>query len=344
MKFKLFDFGSDVCIDLGTANTLLYIKGKGIVVREPSVVAIDKYNQKVLAIGNDADEMLGRTPENIDAIRPVRDGVIADFEVTEAMMKRLMGLALGKIGGIFKPKVTVCVPSGITNVEKRAVVQSLSFAGAKTVTLIEEPMAAALGAGLEVMNPSGNMIVNIGGGTCEVAVIALGGVVSARSLRSAGCAFDDAIMSYVKKKYNLTIGDKTAEEIKIELGSALPYQEEGYYEMRGRDVITGLPKNIQISAGEVREAMSDILLNIIDEIRDTLEITPAELTADILENGITLTGGGALIRNIDKAIENEIGVPVRIANEPLDCVVLGTGMAADNDEIITRSAIGRRIN
>ena len=342
MKLKLFDFGSNVCIDLGTANTLLYIKGKGIVVREPSVVAIDKYNQQVLAVGNDADEMLGRTPENIIAIRPVRDGVIADFEVTEAMMKRLMGHAVGKFGGIFKPKVTVCVPSGITNVEKRAVIQSLTLAGAKAVTLIEEPMAAALGAGIEVMNPSGHMIVNIGGGTCEVAVVALGGVVSARSLRSAGCAFDDAIMNYVKKKYNLTIGDKTAEEIKIELGSALPYSEEGFYEMRGRDVITGLPKNIQISSAEVREAMADNLQNIIDEIRDTLEITPAELTADILENGITLTGGGALIKNIDKAIEMAIGVPVRIADEPLDCTVLGTGIAAENEDIIMRSGIGRR--
>lgn len=342
MKLKFLDFGSNVCIDLGTANTLLYIKNKGIVVREPSVVAIDKYNQKVLAVGNDADEMLGRTPENIIAIRPVRDGVIADFEVTEAMMKRLMGHAVGKFGGIFKPKVTVCVPSGITNVEKRAVIQSLTLAGAKAVTLIEEPMAAALGAGIEVLNPSGHMVVNIGGGTCEVAVIALGGVVSARSLRSAGCAFDDAIVNYVKKKYNLTIGDKTAEEIKIALGSALPYADEGYFEVRGRDVLTGLPKNVQISSSEVREAMADNLQNIIDEIRDTLEITPAELTADILENGITLTGGGALIRNIDKAIELAIGVPVRIAEEPLDCVVLGTGLAAENEDIIMRSGIGRR--
>ncbi len=342
MKLKFLDFGSNVCIDLGTANTLLYIKGKGIVVREPSVVAIDRYNQKVLAIGNNADEMLGRTPENIIAIRPVRDGVIADFEVTEAMMKRLMGIALGKLGNLFKPKVTVCVPTGITNVEKRAVIQSLSLAGAKAVTLIEEPMAAALGAGIEVLNPSGNLIVNIGGGTCEVAVIALGGVVSSRSLRSAGCAFDEAIMNYVKKKYNLTIGDKTAEEIKIELGSALPYQGEGHFEMRGRDVLTGLPKNIQISSGEVREAMADNIVNIIEEIRNTLEITPAELIADVLENGITLAGGGALIRNIDKAIEMAIGVPVRIAENPLDCVVLGTAIAAENEDILMRSGIGRR--
>lgn len=342
MKLKVFDFGSDVCIDLGTANTLVHIKGKGIVIREPSVVALDKYNKKVLAVGNDADEMLGRTPENIMAIRPVRDGVIADFEVTEAMMKRLLSLSLGKLGSLFKPKVTVCVPSGITDVEKRAVVQSLSLAGAKSVTLIEEPMAAALGAGLQVLNPAGHMIVDIGGGTCEVAVIALGGVVSARSMRSAGCAFDNAIISYVKKNYGMTIGDKTAEEIKLELGSALPYQDEGFYEVRGRDVITGLPKNVRISAAEVREAMSRNIMNIIEEIRDTLEITPAELTADILENGITLTGGGALIRNIDRAIENAIGVPVKIADEPLDCVVLGTCMAAENGDILTRSMVARR--
>lgn len=342
MKFRAFDFGSDVCIDLGTANTLVHIKGKGIVIREPSVVAIDKYSRKVLAVGNDADEMLGRTPENIVAIKPVRDGVIADFEITEAMMKRLMSIALGKIGGIFKPKVTVCVPSGITDVEKRAVVQALSLAGAKSVTLIEEPMAAALGAGLDILKPSGNMIVDIGGGTCEVAVVALGGVVSAKSMRSAGCAFDNSIIGYVKRKYNLTIGDKTAEEIKLVLGSAQPYADEGFYEVRGRDVITGLPNNIKISAAEVREAMAENIFAIIEEIRDTLEITPAELTADILENGITVTGGGALIRNIDKAISAAIGVPVRIADDPLDCVVLGTGMAADNGDILLRSAFARK--
>lgn len=342
MKFKAFDFGSDVCIDLGTANTLVHIKGKGIVIREPSVVAIDRYTQKVLAVGNDADEMLGRTPENIVAIRPVRDGVIADFEITEAMMKRLMNLALGKLGGLFKPKVTVCVPSGITDVEKRAVVQATTLAGAKSVTLIEEPMAAALGAGIDVLKPEGNMIIDIGGGTCEVAVIALGGVVSSRSLRSAGCAFDNAITAYVKKKYNLTIGDKTAEEIKIMIGSALPYDEEGFYEVRGRDVVTGLPNNIRITASEVRDAMTENICSLIEEIRDTLEITPPELTADILKNGITVTGGGALIRNIDKAIENAIGVPVKIAEEPLDCVVMGTGMAIENDSILMRSAMARR--
>ncbi|MDD6735894.1 MAG: rod shape-determining protein [Clostridiales bacterium] len=342
MRFRAFDLGSSVCIDLGTANTLVYIKGKGIVVREPSVVAIDKYNQKVLAVGNDADEMLGRTPENIVAIRPVQDGVIADFEITEAMMKRLLHLALGKRGSLFKPKITVCVPSGVTNVEKRAVIQALTLAGAKSVTLIEESMAAALGAGIDVMKPAGNMVVDIGGGTCEVAVVALGGVIASRSMRVAGCALNNSIINYVKRKYNLTIGDKTAEEIKLELGSALPYADEGCYEVRGRDVVTGLPKNVRISAGEVREAMSGNINYIIEEIRDTLEITPAELTADILENGITITGGGALIKNIDKAIETAIGVPVKIADAPLDCVVLGTDMAAQNSDILMRSPIARR--
>ncbi|MDD6214664.1 MAG: rod shape-determining protein [Firmicutes bacterium] len=342
MKFKAFDFGSDVGIDLGTANTLVHIKGKGIVVREPSVVAIDKYNHKVLAVGNDADEMLGRTPENIVAIRPVKDGVIADFEIAEAMMKRLLHIALGKRGSLFKPKVIVCVPSGVTNVEKRAVMQSLSLAGAKSVRLIEEPMAAALGAGIDVMKPFGSMVVNIGGGTSEVAVVALGGVVASRSMRCAGNSFDTAIITYVKKKYNLTIGDKTAEEIKMELGSALPYTDEGFYEVRGRDVVTGLPKNVQVSAAEVREAMAENIDCIIDEIRETLEITPAELTSDILRNGIVLTGGGALIKNINKAIESSIGVPVKIADSPLDCVAVGTGMAMENEDILMRSLVARK--
>ena len=342
MKFNLFKVGRSLAIDLGTANTLVSIKGRGIVVREPSVVAIDKYNHKVLAVGNDADEMLGRTPENISAIRPVQDGVIADIEITEAMMRRLMHLALGKKGTIFKPRVTVCVPTGITNVEKRAVVQSFMMAGAKSVTLIEEPMAAALGAGIDVMRPEGNMIVDIGGGTCETAVIALGGVVSSRSMRIAGCALDNAIANYVKRKYGLTIGDKTAEEIKLEIGSAVGGDAEGIYEVRGRDASTGLPKNIAISAEEVREAMSENIEFIIEEIRNTLGITPAELTADVLKNGITVTGGGALIKNIDRAIEQAIGVPVKIAESPLDCVVLGTELAAENENILTRSLVARR--
>ena len=343
MRFNIFKVGRSLAIDLGTANTLVCIKGRGIVVREPSVVAIDKYSHKVLAVGNDADEMLGRTPENIAAIRPLKDGVIADIDITEAMLRRLIHTALGKKGTIFKPRVTVCVPTGITNVEKRAVVQAFMLAGAKTVTLIEEPMAAALGAGIDVMRPEGNMIVDIGGGTCEAAVIALGGVVSSRSVKLAGGALNNSIINYIKRKYALTIGDKTAEEIKLELGSAVPYENEGMYEVRGRDSATGLPKNIAISATEVREAMAENIAIIIEEIRDTLGITPAELTADILKNGITLTGGGALIKNIDKAIEDEIGVPVKIAEEPLDCVVLGTELATENENILLRSPVARHI-
>ena len=341
MKFNSFKVGRSLAIDLGTANTLVSVKGRGIVVREPSVVAIDKYNHKVLAVGNDADEMLGRTPENISAIRPVQDGVVADIEITEAMMRKLMHLALGKKGTIFKPRVTVCVPTGITNVEKRAVVQSLMLAGAKSVTLIEEPMAAALGAGIDVMQPEGNMIVDIGGGTCETAVIALGGVVASRSMRIAGGALDTAIANYVKKKYGLTIGDKTAEEIKLEIGSAGVTDEEGVYEVRGRDSATGLPKNIAISASEVRDAMAENIEFIIEEIRNTLGIAPAELTADVLKNGITVTGGGALIKNIDKTISQAIGVPVRIAESPLDCVVLGTELATENENILMRSSVAR---
>ena len=341
MRFSPFKVGRSLAIDLGTANTLLSIKGRGIAVREPSVVAIDKYNRKVLAIGNAADEMLGRTPENISAIRPVKDSVIADIDITEAMLRRLMHIALGKRGSVFKPRVTVCVPTEITNVEKRAVVQALMIAGAKSVTLIEEPVAAALGAGLDILRPEGNMIVDIGGGTCETAVVASGGVVSSHSMRIAGAALNEAVAGYVKNHFGLAIGDKTAEEIKISIGSASPFDGEGTYEGRGRDSSTGLPKNIAISAAEVRDAMAENIGLIIDEIRSTLSITPAELTSDILKNGITLTGGGALIRNIDKVIEAEIGVPVRVAEEPIDCVVLGTGMAADNENILSRSGVAR---
>lgn len=343
MKFSLFKVGRTLAVDLGTANTLVCVKGRGIVVREPSVVAIDKYSRKVLAIGNDADEMLGRTPENITAIRPIQDGVIADIDITEAMMRRLMHIALGKKGAIFKPRVTVCVPTGITNVEKRAVIQAFMLAGAKTVTLIEEPMAAALGAGIDVMRPEGNMIVDIGGGTLETAVIALGGVVSSRSMKLAGGTINNAIINYVKKSYGLIIGDKTAEEIKLALGSAVPFENEGLYEVRGRDAATGLPKNISVSATEVRGAMAENVELIIEEIRNTLDITPAELTADILKNGIVVTGGGALIKNIDRAIEEAIGVPVKIAEEPLDCVALGTELATENENILLRSPVARHM-
>lgn len=342
MKLSGIRIGSSISMDIGTANTMLLVKGKGIVVREPSVVAIEKYNQNVLAVGNEADEMLGRTPDNIMAIHPIRDGVINDFEITEALIKKLMLVALGKKGIVFKPSVTVSVPTGITNVEKRALVQAITLAGAKSVTMIEEPVAAALGAGIDIMKPEGIMVVNIGGGTCEVAVIALGGVVASKSMRIAGCAMNDSISAYIKRKYSVTVGDKTAEEVKQKLGYAGSMSDSESYEVRGRDIMTGLPKTIYVKADEIAGAMAETISYIIEEIRDTLEITPPELTADIMKNGIVLTGGGALIKNIDKTINSEIGVPVRIADEPIECVINGINLATENSEIIMRSSVARR--
>lgn len=334
--------GKDIGMDLGTANTFVYIKGKGIVVREPTVVALDKGDGRVLAVGNQANEMLGRTPENITAVRPMKDGVIADFDMTQSMVRLLLQKALETKHGLSKPRVAVCVPVGITDVEKRAVEEALIQSGAKTVLLLEEPMAAAIGAGLPVELPVGNMVVDIGGGTTEVAILSLGGIVVAKSLRVAGDAVDMAIVNYVKKAYNLTIGDRTAEEIKFELGSALPYINEGYYEVKGRDMATGLPKNIKLSSSEVRDAIGDVLKELVGAIVEVLEETPPELAADIMENGIMLTGGGALIRNLDRFIATVTGVPVKIAENPLDCAVIGTGKAFEHRDVMDRSLIGRR--
>lgn len=334
--------GKDIGMDLGTANTFVYIKGKGIVVREPTVVALDKGDGRVLAVGNQANEMLGRTPENITAVRPMKDGVIADFDMTQSMLRLLLQKALDTKHGLSKPRVAVCVPVGITDVEKRAVEEAVIQSGAKTVLLLEEPMAAAIGAGLPVELPVGNMVVDIGGGTTEVAILSLGGIVVAKSLRVAGDAVDMAIVNYVKKAYNLTIGDRTAEEIKFELGSALPYINEGYYEVKGRDMATGLPKNIKLSSSEVRDAIGDVLKELVGAIVEVLEETPPELAADIMENGIMLTGGGALIRNLDRFIATVTGVPVKIAENPLDCAVIGTGKAFEHRDVMDRSLIGRR--
>ncbi len=334
--------GKDIGMDLGTANTFVYIKGKGIVVREPTVVALDKGDGRVLAVGNQANEMLGRTPENITAVRPMKDGVIADFDMTQSMVRLLLQKALETKHGLSKPRVAVCVPVGITDVEKRAVEEAVIQSGAKTVLLLEEPMAAAIGAGLPVELPVGNMVVDIGGGTTEVAILSLGGIVVAKSLRVAGDAVDMAIVNYVKKAYNLTIGDRTAEEIKFELGSALPYINEGYYEVKGRDMATGLPKNIKLSSSEVRDAIGDVLKELVGAIVEVLEETPPELAADIMENGIMLTGGGALIRNLDRFIATVTGVPVKIAENPLDCAVIGTGKAFEHRDVMDRSLIGRR--
>ncbi len=326
----------DLGIDLGTVNTLVFMKGKGIIVREPSVVAIDKSDSRVLAVGNQANEMLGRTPENITAIRPMKDGVIADGEIASDMIKIFMKKAMGKSNGLFKPRVIVCVPSGITDVEKRAVEEALILAGAKSVYLIEEPMAAAIGAGLPIDKPLGSMVLDIGGGTTEVAIISLSGIVASKTLRVAGNAMDAAIVDFVKRTYGLAIGDRTAEDIKFELVSAND-KTEGFYDVKGRDIVSGLPKNISISSSEVRGAIDKVLKEIARAVKETLEKTPPELASDIIENGIVLVGGGAMIKNLDKFLESEIGISVKVAENPMDCVAIGTGMALDNPKVLARS-------
>lgn len=318
-------FTRDIGIDLGTANTLVFMKGKGIVMREPSVVAEDTRTGNVLAVGIKAKEMIGRTPGSIVAVRPLKDGVIADFDITATMLKHFIRGAIKP--GIFskKPRVIVCIPSGVTEVERKAVEDAACQAGASAVELIEEPMAAAIGANLPVAEPTGSMVVDIGGGTSEVAVISLGDIVTACSVRVAGDKFDEAIILYVKKKYNLLIGERTAENIKIQIGSAAPYEGEESIEIKGRNLVDGLPKNISITAAEVREALTDPLNVIIDAIKDTLERTPPELSSDIIDHGIMLTGGGALLRGLDILVSRETSMPVHVAENPLDCVVDGTG-------------------
>jgi rod shape-determining protein MreB len=318
----------DIGIDLGTANTLVYVKGKGIVIREPSVVAVDVKNDTVLAVGTEAKEMIGRTPGSIMAVRPLKDGVIADFDITSDMLKHFIHKAMN--GAHFcRPRVVVCIPSGVTEVERRAVDEAVRSAGAKYVETIAEPMAAAIGAGLRVDEAAGCMVVDIGGGTSEVAVISLGDIVTSCSVRTAGDDFDEAIISYIKKKYNLLIGERTAEDIKINLGSAFPCGEEMEMEVKGRNQLDGLPKNITVSSSEIREALADPVNAIVNAIRYTLENTPPELAADIIDNGIMLTGGGALLRALDQIISRETGIPVHIAENPMDCVVIGTGKCLD---------------
>ena len=321
-------FSKDIGIDLGTANTLVYMKGKGVVMREPSVVAVDVKRDMVLAVGHEAKEMIGRTPGSIVAIRPLKDGVIADFEITATMLKYFIKSVVR--GGLFsKPRIIICIPSGVTEVERNAVEDAARQAGGKYVELIEEPMAAAIGAGLPVDSPVGNMVVDIGGGTSEVGIVSLGDIVASCSVRVAGDKFDEAIATYIKKKYNLLIGERTAEDIKISIGSAYPYEGEGAMMIKGRNLVDGLPKNVRITAAEVREALKDPLMTIIDAILNTLEKCPPELSADIIDNGIMLTGGGALLRGMDKLVEEETGMPVKIAERPLDCVVDGAGMRLD---------------
>ncbi len=319
-------FSKDIGIDLGTANTLVFMKGKGIVMREPSVVAVDIRSEEVLAVGTQAKEMIGRTPGSIVAVRPLKDGVIADFDVTATMLKHFIRKAI-KSNSFSRPRVVVCIPSGVTEVERRAVEDAARQAGAKEVELIEEPMAAAIGAGLPVAEPTGSMVVDIGGGTAEVAIISLGDIVTSCSVRVAGDKFDESIISYVKKKYNLLIGERTAEDIKIKIGSAYPTEEmkDVTMEIKGRNLVDGLPKNVTIHADEVRDALADPLMTIVDAIKSTLEKTPPELSADVIDHGIMLTGGGALLRGLDQLVSQETGMPVHVAERPLDCVVDGTG-------------------
>lgn len=323
-------FTRDIGIDLGTANTLVCVKGKGIIMREPSVVAVDVRTKSVRAVGTEAKEMIGRTPGSIVAVRPLKDGVIADFEVTATMLKRFIRDSMK--GSVFsRARVIICIPSGVTEVESRAVYDAAHHAGAKEIDLIEEPMAAALGAGMPVWDATGCMVVDIGGGTSEVAVLSLGDIVTSKSIRTAGDDLDASIINFIRKKHNLLIGERTAEEIKITLGSAYPFEDEGSMEIKGRNLVDGLPKNIIISAAEVRSAMSDSLHQIIDAVRSTLEKTPPELAADIVDRGIVLTGGGAMMRGIDTLIAEETGIPVAIAENPLDCVVEGIAKRLDSN-------------
>ena len=325
-------FSQDIGVDLGTANTLVFVKGKGIVIREPSVVAVDeRTNPKtVVAVGADAKRMIGRTPGSITAVRPIKDGVIADFDMTADMLKAFIKRAISS-SPFNRARVMICIPSGVTEVERRAVHDAAKSAGARYVSLIEEPMAAAIGAGLPVLEATGSMIVDIGGGTSEVAVISLGDIVTSKSVRVAGDNFDDAIISYVKRTFNLLIGERSAEDIKLKLGSAYPYEGEAAMEIKGRNLIDGLPKSVEITSEQVRQALADPVDEILDSIRYTLDRTPPELAADIIERGITLTGGGALLRGLDKLIAAETGMPVKVAENPLECVVNGTGICLEKD-------------
>ncbi|SFM05603.1 rod shape-determining protein MreB [Gracilibacillus orientalis] len=326
----LFSLSQDLGIDLGTANTLVFIKGKGIVVREPSVVAINKTTGDIEAVGSNARNMIGRTPGNIQVIRPMKDGVIADYDTTASMMKYYIKLAQRNRSSFAKkPNVMVCVPSGITMVEERAVIDAAKHAGAKDAFPIAEPFAAAIGAGLPVWEPTGSMIVDIGGGTTEVAVISLGGIVTSRSIRTAGDDMDESIIQYVKRTYNLMIGERTSESLKVDIGSAITSSEKELMDIRGRDLLTGLPKTISVSASEIASALKDTVDSIVEAVKNTLERTPPELAADIMDRGIVLSGGGALLKDLDKVISDDTKMPVFVADEPLDSVAIGTGKSLE---------------
>ncbi len=341
MFSRLFGLiSNDIGIDLGTANTLVYAKDRGIVLREPSVVAIQSSTNRVLAVGEEAKRMLGRTPGNIVAIRPLRAGVIADFDITEAMLKYFIRKVHNK--RVVKPRVIIAVPSGITEVEKRAVKESAERAGAREVYLIEEPMAAAIGVGLPVQEPAGNMIVDIGGGTTEVALISLAGIVFSRSVRVGGDEMDEAIIQYMKRVYNLMIGERTAETIKIEIGSAYPMEEEMTMEVKGRDQVNGLPKTLMVTSEEIREALSEPVSTIVEAVRITLERCPPELSADLVDRGLVLAGGGALLRGLDTLIAEQTGLPVHVADDPLSAVAEGTGVVLHEINLLRRNAAAEK--
>jgi rod shape-determining protein MreB len=332
-------FSSDIGIDLGTANTLVYVKGQGVVLCEPSVVAIDRATKSVLAVGEEAKRMLGRTPGNIVAIRPMKDGVIADFDITEAMLRYFIRKVHSR-NRLVSPRVIIAVPSGITEVEKRAVKDSAERAGARNpVYLVEEPIAAAIGVGLPIHEPAGNMIIDVGGGTTEIAVISLSGIVFSKSIRIGGDEFDDAIITHLKKAYNLMIGERTAEEIKIRIGSAYPLEEETTLDVKGRDILAGLPKTVTLTSEEIREALSEPLSTILEAVRIALERTPPELSADLIDRGLILAGGGALLRGLDKLISEETGLPVHIADDPLTAIALGTGRYLSDFNLLKRLAV-----
>jgi len=341
---KMFGFNTEIGIDLGTASVLVYIKGKGIVLQEPSVVAIDKNTNEILAVGAEARKMLGRTPGNIVAIRPLKDGVISDYEVTERMIRYFIQKTCGRRRLLFRPKIIVCVPSGVTEVEKRAVIDATTEAGGGKTYLIEEPIAAAIGAGLDITKPDGNMVVDIGGGTTDIAVISLGGIVVSESIKVAGDKFDEAIIKYMRKVHNILIGERTAEELKINIGTAYPRKQEVKMDCRGRDLITGLPKTITIISSEMMEALSETVNTIADAVHAVLEKTPPELAADISARGIVMTGGGALLYGFNKLLEKRTGIPTFIAEDPISCVAMGTGLSLNHLDVIEKSMMTNKKN
>lgn len=334
-------FATEVGIDLGTASVLVYIKGKGIVLNEPSVVAINKDTDEILAVGEEARQMLGRTPANIVAVRPLRDGVISDYDITERMLKHFIRKTCGS-GRFFKPKIMVCVPSGVTEVEKRAVREAATQAGGKDVYLMEEPVAAAIGAGIDISKPDGVMVIDIGGGTTDIAVISLGGIVASTSVKIAGDKFDEAIIKYMRKEHKLYIGERTAEELKLTIGTAFPRDEVVTKECRGRDLVTGLPKSVEVTSDEMMDALEEPLHAICEAVHNVLEITPPELAADISNSGIIITGGGALLYGIDKRIEDRTAIKVVVAEDPKSCVAVGTGKSLDILEKLESSSLNRR--